>query len=111
ILAALAAFLPAELGKKADPFTSAPAGIRPEWYFMFMFQTLKLLPAHILGLEGEMVGVVGFGLAAVFLLVLPFVDRPGQGGRLQPVFTWIGIGIIVFVIVLTYIGYTVSPTK
>ena len=41
ILAALAAYFPAELGKKADPFLPAPAGIKPEWYFMFMFQSLK----------------------------------------------------------------------
>ena len=47
ILAALAALFPWELGQKADPFGSAPEGIKPEWYFLFMFQTLKQLPAHI----------------------------------------------------------------
>ena len=36
LLAALAAFFPWELGIKADPFASAPAGIRPEWYFLWM---------------------------------------------------------------------------
>src|SRR6185436_15357160 len=46
-LAALAAIFPWELGEKADPFASAPAGIRPEWFFMFMFQTLKIVPAHV----------------------------------------------------------------
>ena len=40
ILAALAALLPWELGVKADPFAPAPAGIKPEWYFLFMFQKL-----------------------------------------------------------------------
>ena len=44
LLAALAALFPWELGQKADPFGSAPAGIKPEWYFLFMFQTLKQLP-------------------------------------------------------------------
>ena len=53
VLAALAAYFPAELGKKADPFQPAPIGIKPEWYFMAMFQTLKLLPAHILGLRAS----------------------------------------------------------
>jgi cytochrome b6 len=53
VLAALAAYFPAELGKKADPFQPAPIGIKPEWYFMAMFQTLKLLPSHILGIEGN----------------------------------------------------------
>ncbi len=49
ILAALAALFPWELGQKADPFGTAPAGIKPEWYFLFMFQALKQLPAHLFG--------------------------------------------------------------
>ena len=34
VLAALAPFLPWELGEKADAFAPVPAGIRPEWYFL-----------------------------------------------------------------------------
>ncbi|TFG65721.1 MAG: cytochrome bc complex cytochrome b subunit, partial [Gemmatimonadales bacterium] len=79
IIAALAAYFPAELGLKADPFASAPAGIKPEWYFMFMFQTLKYLPAHILGFEGEVIGIMGFGLAALVLVLVPFIDRRRDG--------------------------------
>ena len=41
VLAALAALFPWELGEKADAFAPAPEGIKPEWYFLFMFQTLK----------------------------------------------------------------------
>jgi cytochrome b6 len=111
ILAALAAFLPAELGKKADPFAPAPIGIKPEWYFMFMFQTLKYLPAHILGIEGEVVGILGFGLGGLFLLLVPFLDRRSARGQSSRLFTWIGVAIIVYMIVLTVLGYTVSPTK
>jgi cytochrome b6 len=111
ILAALAAYLPAELGEKADPFAPAPAGIKPEWYFMFMFQTLKYLPAHILGIEGEIVGILGFGLAGVFLLLIPFLDRPTARGEPSKLFTWITIGIIAYMVVLTYLGYTADPTQ
>src|SRR5262249_46192757 len=71
LLAALALFYPWELGNKADPFAAVPAGIRPEWYFVATFYTLKLLPSHILGFEGERFGVIGFGLLAVFLLLVP----------------------------------------
>jgi cytochrome b6 len=110
VLAALAAYFPAHLGEKADPFASAPAGIKPEWYFMFTFQTLKYLPAHILGIEGEIVGIIGFGLAGVLLLLIPFLDRRSARGEASPLFTWLGIGIIVYIIVLTYLGYTVDPT-
>jgi cytochrome b6 len=111
VLAALAAYLPAELGRKADPFLPAPAGIRPEWYFMFMFQTLKYLPSYILGVEGEIVGIVGFGLGGLFLLLIPLLDRRTARGEPSRLFTWIGVAIIVYMVVLTYLGYTASATK
>jgi len=110
ILATLAAFFPAHLGVKADPFAPAPAGIKPEWYFMFMFQTLKYLPAHILGIEGEVVGILGFALGGVLFLLIPLLDRRTARAEPSRLFTWIGVGIIVYVVVLTYLGYTVDPT-
>ncbi len=111
ILAALAAYFPAELGEKADPFVPAPVGIKPEWYFMFMFKTLKYLPAHILGIEGEVVGILGFGIGGLFLLLVPFLDRPTARGEQSHLFTWIGIMVIVYMIVLTYLGYTEVATQ
>jgi len=111
IIAALAAYFPAHLGEKADPFTPAPIGIKPEWYFMFMFQTLKYLPAHILWFEGELVGILGFGLAGAALLLVPFIERRSQRGKPSRWFTWVVIGIIVYIIVLTYLGYTADPTQ
>jgi quinol-cytochrome oxidoreductase complex cytochrome b subunit len=111
VLAALAAYFPAELGQKADPFQPAPAGIKPEWYFMFMFQTLKLLPGHILGIEGELLGILAFGLGGLFLAAIPFLELwTARGGRGR-LFTWIAVAIILYMVALTYIGYTVSPTK
>jgi cytochrome b6 len=111
ILAILAAYWPAELGRKADPFAPAPAGIKPEWYFMFMFQTLKYLPAHVLGVEGEVVGIVGFGLGGLFLLLIPFLDRRSARGEPSPLFTWIGVAIIAYMVVLTWLGYAASATR
>jgi cytochrome b6 len=111
VLAALAAFFPAELGKKADPFAAAPVGIKPEWYFMFTFQTLKYLPAKILGIDGEVVGIVAFGVAGLFVLAIPFLDQRAARGESSRLFTAIGVGIIVYIVVLTYLGYTASPTK
>jgi len=111
ILAALAAYFPAELGKKADPFLPAPAGIKPEWYFMFMFQTLKYLPSHILGIEGEIVGILGFGLGGLFLLLIPVLDRRTARGQPSRLFTWIGIAIILFMVRCTVLGYMASATN
>ena len=110
VLAMLAAFFPTELGQKADPFAPAPAGIKPEWYFMFMFQTLKYVPSHILGIDGDIVGILGFGAAGLFLLFVPFLDRRAARGQSSPLFTLIGSVMIVYMLVLTYLGYTVSPT-
>ncbi|MEK7709582.1 MAG: cytochrome bc complex cytochrome b subunit [candidate division NC10 bacterium] len=111
ILAALAAYFPTELGQKADPFASAPVGIKPEWYFMFMFKTLKYLPSYILGIEGEIVGVVGFGVGGLFLLLIPFLDRRTARGEPSRLFTWIGIAIILYMIALTYLGYNEVATQ
>jgi quinol-cytochrome oxidoreductase complex cytochrome b subunit len=111
VLAALAAYYPAELGRKADPFQPAPVGIKPEWYFMAMFQTLKLLPGHILGIEGELLGVLGFGAIGLLMILMPFLDRrtaQGQPSYLSAVF---GMTLILYMGLLTYLGYTMSPTK
>jgi quinol-cytochrome oxidoreductase complex cytochrome b subunit len=78
---------------------------------MAMFQTLKILPAHILGIEGELLGVLGFGAVGAVLILIPFLDRrtaAGQPSRFPVVF---GIALILYSIVLTFLGYTMSPTK
>jgi cytochrome b6 len=105
ILAALAAFSPWELGKKADPFAAVPPGIRPEWYFVATFYTLKLLPSHILGFEGERLGVIGFGCVVLFLLLVPFLDRRSARGRDSPAFTVLAILGLVYLVALTIVGY------
>ncbi|MBI4537724.1 MAG: cytochrome b N-terminal domain-containing protein [candidate division NC10 bacterium] len=105
VLAALAAYFPWELGVKADPFAPAPAGIRPEWYFMYMFQTLKYLPAKIGPLDGEMVGILGFNLGGLFLLLVPFLDLKAARGEENPLFFWIGVGIVAYIVVLSALGY------
>ena len=60
---------------KADPFMSAPAGIKPEWYFLFMFQTLKLIPAKVWFIDGEVLGVLVFGVVGLMWLLLPFFEQ------------------------------------
>lgn len=105
ILAILAVFFPSELGKKADQFGSAPAGIKPEWYFLFMFQSLKYLPANILFIEGEVVGILLFGLAGVLWLFVPFWDRKSSRGEKNYIINYLGIFAVVFIIILTMLGW------
>jgi len=72
---------------------------------------LKLLPSYILGIEGELVGIVAFGLGGLLLVLVPFLDRRTARGEPSRVFGWVGIAIIAYMVVLTYLGYTMSPTK
>jgi len=104
ILGALAAFRPWDLGVKADPFAPAPAGIRPEWYFMFMFQTLKLIPGKIGPINGELVGILGFGLAGLFWMLLPFFDH-GREGRGRRWVTGVGVFALGYIVGMTLYGY------
>jgi len=79
VLVTLAVVCPAAVGVAADPLRPAPEGIRPEWYFLFLFEVLKLLP--------ETAGVALFVLAGVALALLPFLDRPAQRGQKSPALT------------------------
>jgi cytochrome b6 len=104
VLGALAALLPWGLGTKADPFAPAPAGIKPEWYFLFMFQTLKWIPAKIWFFDGELLGVLGFGVAGLLWLLLPFFDK-GPSHRISRWVTGIGIFMLFYVLSMTVVGY------
>ncbi|MGZ4808378.1 MAG: cytochrome b [Thermoanaerobaculia bacterium] len=106
VLAALAALLPWELGEKADPFAPAYANIRPEWYYVFMFQTLKLVPGgEIMGVEYEAIPIMLFGLAGLLLLLVPFLDRGAARDGRSPFWSIGGIVGLAFVIVMTCWGY------
>ena len=104
VLICLATVLPWELGHEADPFAPAPAGIRPEWYFTFMSQSLKYLPPEILGFEGEKVGILGFGAIGASLFLLPFIDR-GRNRLISRIFTFAGAAMIVFMAIMTWLAY------
>ncbi|MGA3165336.1 MAG: cytochrome bc complex cytochrome b subunit [Terriglobia bacterium] len=104
MLGALAAIFPWELGMKADPFVPAPAGIRPEWYFLFMFQTLKYLPSKVLFVDGELLGIFGFSAAALVWVAVPFLDRRIGFGRVTRFFTGLGVFALGYMIVLSLLA-------
>jgi cytochrome b6 len=103
VLAALAALFPWELGEKADPFAPAYRDIRPEWYFVFMFETLKLVPGgEWAGVEYEAIPLLLFGLGAALLVAVPFLGRSQRADRLRA-----GSGAVasVYVVAMTAWGY------
>ena len=86
------AFVPANAFK-------TPAHIKPEWYFLANYQTLKIFPSELLGLSIQ-------AAAMTFLALLPFIDRsPERHPLKRPVFLACAIGGILLWIGLSVWGH------
>jgi len=106
VLAALSALFPWELGEKADAYAPAPADIRPEWYFVFLFEILKLVPGgEIAGIEYEAIPIIATGLVALLLLLVPFLDRGAARDGRSPGFTLAGVAALGLAVGMTAWGY------
>lgn len=99
LLAGLSAYLPWELGTRADLFAAAPAGIQPEWYFLWTFQALKVVPGHVFGIEGELVAIGVLSIGAIGIVVLPFLDP--DTARARTVVNWLASVAVVFMVAMT----------
>ena len=97
ILIAFVTIFPANLGSKVNPDLPAPAGIKPEWYFLPVFQTLKTVP------ELAAVGIIMLG-GLVWMLV-PFLDRKSSKGERSTFFTLFGIAVLVYLVAMTSAAY------
>lgn len=105
VLSVLAVFFPWELGTKADELAPAPAGIKPEWYFLFMFQTLKIIPAKLFIIDGEVFGVILFSIAGLLWFLVPLFDRKTKKGEKSYWLVYSGIFVIIYIIVFTIVGF------
>lgn len=105
VLGGLAALFPWELGEKADPFAPAPAGIRPEWYFLAQFYTLKIIPSHVWFIEGELLGLLGFGLLAAGWALIPVWGMRKDGTARLKAVNGFAIFLVAYLVVFTYLGY------
>jgi quinol-cytochrome oxidoreductase complex cytochrome b subunit len=109
VIILMAVVLGAEQGPKADP-TSTTYVPRPEWYFFFLFELLRVIKPP------ELVPVATIGIPTicmVLLLLLPFYDRgPARNPIRRPIATTAGCLTIVAMAYLTYLGATGgSPTE
>ncbi|HWP85652.1 MAG TPA: cytochrome bc complex cytochrome b subunit [Terriglobia bacterium] len=111
VLAGLAALFPWELGVKADPFAPAPPGIQPEWYFLFMFQTLKYIPAKIGAMDGEVLGILGFGLAGLVWLLVPFIDPGPANSKWSRRVHQAGVFVVIYIVVMTVVAYVFKEAR
>ena len=99
----------AELGPKADPTTTTYVP-RPEWYFFFLFEVLRIIKPAIL----TPVATIGVPtICMILLIILPFIDRsPERRPERRPIATIAGIITIIAMGYLTYLGASAgSPNE
>ena len=99
----------AELGPKADPTTTTYVP-RPEWYFFFLFELLRVIkPAVLVPLATIGVPTV----CMILLFLLPFIDRgPERRIEKRPIALTFGIFVIAAMAYLTYLGASAgSPNE
>ena len=109
VIMVMAIVLGAELGPKADP-TSTTVTPRPEWYFFFLFELLRVVKPPAL----VFLATIGIPtICLVLLLLLPFYDRnPERNPIRRPIATTAGILTITAMAYLTIEGALAgSPTE
>jgi quinol-cytochrome oxidoreductase complex cytochrome b subunit len=95
-LVILASLFPAGLEPKADPLVT-PEHIKPEWYFLAVYQLLKLVP--------ETVGVIAPVALVTIIVLLPLFDRNQEiRPRRRPIALGLALVLLVAMAVLTYYG-------
>jgi quinol---cytochrome c reductase cytochrome c subunit, bacillus type len=106
VIALLAIMLGAEQGPKADPTTTTYTP-RPDWYFFFLFELLRVLkPPYLVPLAT--IGIPT--IAMVLLFLLPFYDRgPERRPERRPIaMTAMGMTVVAMAY-LTYTGANAGP--
>ena len=109
VIIAMSILFGAELGPKADPTTTTYTP-RPEWYFFFLFELLRVVKPPAL----VFMATVGIPtICLVLLLLLPFYDRnPERNPLRRPIAVTAGIATIAAMAYLTILGATAgSPTE
>jgi cytochrome b6 len=72
-----------------------------------MFTTLKIIPGHVLFFEGEQLAILAFMIGGLIWLLAPYLDRKASRDQRSPLFTWIGIAVLLYIIVFTVLTYAV----
>ena len=106
VIAVMALVLGAEQGPKADPTTTTYTP-RPEWYFFFLFELLRVIkPPALVPLAT--IGIPT--ICMILLFLLPFYDRNAERRpERRPLATTAGIFTIIAMGYLTYLGASAGP--
>ena len=82
-------FAPVGLGEPADPMNT-PAHVKPEWYFLGLYQLLKYI--------SKTAGAVLPILAVLVITFWPFIDRKPDTSKKS--YSWRAIGVAIFMVIL-----------
>src|SRR6201989_2637220 len=106
VIIALSIILGAELGPKADPTTTTYVP-RPEWYFFFLFELLRVVkPPSLVPLAT--IGIPT--ICMILLFLLPFYDRgPERRPERRPIAMAAALFTIAAMGYLTYLGASAGP--
>lgn len=94
VIGGLGMLSPVGLQDPADPLNT-PMHVKPEWYFLALYQLLKYVPPTVLGINGPMFAVVSIILALVVITFLPFLDKKADSKKAMRMRA---IGVAVFVV-------------
>jgi cytochrome b6-f complex subunit 4 len=96
VIAIVGLIKPVGLGAPADPLNT-PLHVKPEWYFLSLYQVLKKIPAIVLGIQGKTLGVVLPIVLVALLFLWPFLDtRPDKSRRVY----WYRLSFAVFAVIV-----------
>ena len=104
IVIALAVVQKVEVGEPVNP-ASTDFVPRPEWYFFFLFELLKIFKGQNALMPVIMATFIIPNILMLLLIITPFIDR-GPERRIQkrPIALFSGIAVIVFLAYMTNRG-------
>ncbi len=96
IIAIVGLIKPVGLQEPADPLNT-PLHVKPEWYFLSLYQILKKIPAMVLGIQGKTLGVVLPIVLVALVFLWPFIDsKPDQSKRKY----WYRLAFAIFAVIV-----------
>ena len=103
IVGALGMLFPVGLQPPADPLDT-PLHVKPEWYFLALYQLLKYVPPTVLGIEGPMFAVTMMVVAVLVVTIWPFLDRKEDNKKAMRTRAIITVVGVILAIALTIWG-------
>lgn len=103
VIGAIGLFSPVGLQDPADPLNT-PLHVKPEWYFLALYQVLKYIPPKIIGIDGPVVMIVGVAIALLAVTFLPFIDKKENSKKAMRIRALITAVLLIAAVILTVVG-------